>query len=101
MELKFWIYLIIGVIYLLTRLKKKSEPEPGNAPQYEPEKPARKYELPTAKPSASTSSKQLTFEELLKEITESKPSTTPLPSKVGPKSYQEVVDYDDNLGEEE
>jgi hypothetical protein len=95
MELKFWIYLIIGVIYLLTRLKKKPEQQPGQPPKYEPEKPVQQYELPPVKPSANTSSKQLTFEELLKEITESKPST---PS---PKPYQEVVDYDDAIGEEE
>jgi hypothetical protein len=102
MELKFWIYLIIGVIFLLTKLRKKPEQQQENQPKYEPEKPVRKYELPTVKPSANPSSKQLTFEELLKEITESKSSTTPLPSsREGSKSYQEVVDYDDNLGEEE
>jgi hypothetical protein len=70
-----------------------SDKKPEAPKNFQPEKPAQKFELPPAKPSAS--SRQLTFEELLKEITESKPST----QKSQP--YQEVVDYDDGIGEEE
>ncbi|RAV99577.1 hypothetical protein [Pseudochryseolinea flava] len=101
MELKFWIYLIIGAIYLLSRLLKKKEPEQQDIPNYQPEKPARKFDLPSAKPTA-TPGKSLTFEELLREISESK-TATPVQTTVQTttRPYQEaVVDYDDNLGEE-
>ena len=103
MELKFWIYLIIGVIYVLSRLLKKKEQEPTDSSPGQPQKPAQQFDLPSAKPTA-TPGKSLTFEELLREISESKTSTPqPVTVQTKPKlqPYQEVVDYDDNLGDEE
>jgi hypothetical protein len=99
MEFKILIYVIIGVIYLLTRVLKKSDKKPGETSKYNPTKPVEKFDLPTVKPSANTSTKQLTFEELLREITESKTSTSSPKPSYGREP--EVVDYDDNLGEEE
>src|SRR5688572_9436379 len=99
-DVKIWVYVIIGVIWALTRLFKKSEKKPEQAPKYNPTKPVQQYELPTAKPSANTSTKQLTFEELLREITESKTST-PSPKPFYEDVETEVIDYDDNLGKEE
>jgi hypothetical protein len=102
MELKFWIYLIIGVIWVLAKLLKKKEPDTSDAPPFQPEKPVKTFDLPQAKPTASQG-KALTFEELLREISESKTST-PKPvaatTTTTAKPYREVVDYDDNLSEE-
>jgi hypothetical protein len=101
MELKFWIYLIIGVIYVLSRLLKKKEQETPDTPPYQADKPVKTFDLPQAKPTANTG-KALTFEELLKEISESKTSTPkPVTVQKAPKPYQEVIDYDDNLANEE
>jgi hypothetical protein len=82
---KIWIYVIIGVIYLLSRLRKK-QPEPQGR---EDSQPSRDF-TPTPK------SKPLTFDELLKEITQEK--------QLAPQSTSrrpEYVDYDDNLKDEE
>jgi len=83
---QFWLYVIIGVIYLLSRLrKKKAEQSPG-PPEIENERPSAR----PLQPSKSAQPKQLSFEDLLREITESKQ----------PKQ-EPVVDYDDDLQEEE
>ncbi|HEY9047792.1 MAG TPA: hypothetical protein VIN08_17920 [Ohtaekwangia sp.] len=92
-DFQFWLYVIIGAIYLLGRLRKKPEQQ-QDIPSGNPEKPARQFELPTAKPAPAREAKPLTFEELLKEITESKTSSQEKP-------IQEYVDYDDVLEEEE
>lgn len=94
-DVQFWIYVIVGVIYLLSRLRKKPDEKPKDLPDYRPERPVQKYEQPTSKPSANPG-RALTFEELLREISESK-SQTPAPSPA-PVVYE---DYDDDLGEEE
>lgn len=86
-KFQFWLYLIIGIIYLISRVRKKSDAE--NKPSdFRPEKPVQQYEQPSAKPSFNPQPK--TFEDLLREITEGKISREP-----------EVVDYDDQLEEEE
>lgn len=93
-DFQFWIYIIIGVIYLLARMMKKQAPkEPTDFPDARPDQPATRFEPPSAKPRPP--SKTLTFEELLREITEAKtpPQKTPPPK-------EEYVDYDDNLKEE-
>ena len=93
-DVQFWLYIIVGVIYLLSRLRKKPEQKPKDLPNYRPESPVQKYEQPSAKPTASTG-KALTFEELLREISESKSSVP------APQPGRARVDYDDNIGEEE
>ena len=92
-DFQFWLYIIIGVIYLLTRLKKKPQ-QHSDFPSKGPEKPVQKFELPTAKPSTAALPRPLTFEEMLKEITEGKSQETTRPQ-------QEYVDYDDLIEEEE
>ena len=99
-DVKIWLYVIIGVIWALTRLFKKSDKKPEPAPKYNPAKRVQTYEPPPVKPAANTSTKQLTSEELLREITESKTST-PSPKPFYEDVETEVVDYDDNLGKEE
>ena len=84
---QFWLYVIIGVIYLVSRArKKKADQSPGPVDASE-EKPFSSTRHEGKKP------KQLSFEELLKEITESKQQRQPM--------EEPVVDYDENLEEEE
>jgi hypothetical protein len=84
MDFKIWLYIIIGAIYLLSRLLKKKEAEP--------EKTTPK--IPGQNPAGSP--RPLTFEELLKEITEAKQPPKPVNQ---PQSKR--VDYDEEVGEEE
>ena len=68
MDVQFWIYIIIGVIYFLSRMLKKPEQEAGTPPETaRPERRPMHTEQPTAERP-----RQLTFEELLREITEAK-----------------------------
>jgi hypothetical protein len=94
MDLQFWIYVIIAIIYMISRAMKKAENQPKDVSAPNPERQIRYDKTPpTEKP------KQLTFEELLKEITEGKQSQKPVYAPVQPKA--EYVDYDDQIGEEE
>lgn len=93
-DFQFWLYIIIGVIYLVARMMKKQAPkEPTDFPDGRPEQPATRFEPPQAKPRPPA--KTLTFEELLREITESK---APPQKTVPPK--EEFVDYDEDLKNE-
>lgn len=81
-NLKIWIYLIIGLIYLISRFSKKTkEVAPGKNRQ-NPSMPSENVPKP------------LTFEELLREITEAKEQPPVL------KPATEYVDYDDEVAEE-
>jgi hypothetical protein len=79
-NLQIWIYIIVGILYLIGRASKKPQNQP----------PKQVSQKPT-----SSEPKPLTFEELLKEITEGKQSP---PS---PKPVQEYVDYEDDIKDEE
>ena len=85
---QFWIYVIIAIIYGISSLLKKKTPDESDS---EPQD--RQYEEPRK------SQKQLTFEELLKEITEGKNVEKPVSRPVQP--VQTYVDYDDDLKDEE
>lgn len=97
MDEKILVYIIIGIIYFLfNRLKKKD-------PQDEPD-----YEQPSREPGrGSDTPKTITFEDLLKEITEGKlqkpsePVAQPKPEYVPQAPRPVYVDYDDELEEEE
>lgn len=83
---QFWLYVIIGVIYLISRLRKRPVNQPGEVPDIKSEKQAgRSTQSPKSIP------KTLTFEDLLRQITE---------SKTQPKQ-EPVVDYEEELEEEE
>jgi hypothetical protein len=104
-DYKIWIYIIIGVIYVLSRLRKRSDPA---APETNTNPPPVR-DLPESRPSPPQ--RQLTFEELLREIAEAKepeekPVYQPKPAYVAPKPAYVApkpayVDYDDDLKEEE
>lgn len=81
---QIWLYVIIGIIYGVSRLLKKGKP--AAQPTRQPQVRREQQSVPVGKPE-----KALTFEELLREITE---------SKVKPQA-EPVVDYDDEAEEEE
>ena len=75
MDAQFWIYIVIGVIYFLSRLLKKPEQvpdEPKDAGLPERRRPVHTEQTMSDKPKA------LTFEELLREITEGKQAQKPV-----------------------
>jgi hypothetical protein len=92
-DFQFWLYIIVGGIYVLSRFLKKSRQKAGDQAEMDPEKPARRFDPPTAKPQPSPS-KMMTFEELLKEITESKAPPKPQPEA-------QYTNYDEDIAEEE
>lgn len=90
----FWVSVVIAVIYVIARLIKKPETQPKDVGDHRPDRPV-KYD-PT--PPNTSKPKPLTFEELLREITEAKQSTQPSYESLPEPKY---VDYDDNLKDEE
>jgi hypothetical protein len=98
MDFQFWIYIIIAVIYVLSRALKKPE---SAAPKHPERRTVRPGEAGQVEPSRP---RPLTFEELLREITEAKQPVkpyTPQAEPFRPQPRSEVVDYDDELAEEE
>lgn len=93
-----WIYIIIAVVYGVLKLFKKAA-NPGDAGAPPPDRG-------DARPSTTQRPRQLTFEELLKEITEAKQEAKPAPQPQRP-TYESTertptyVDYDDDIQEEE
>lgn len=97
MDEKIWIYIVIGIIYFLfNRLKKKS-------PQEEPDS-----ERPSNESASDyDKSRPVSFEDLLREITEGKQPKPAEPvvqqrQEYAPQAPRPVyVDYDDEIEEEE
>ena len=91
-DFKIWFYVILGAVYLLSRLRKKQNadaPEEGHTSRPSSEADTR----------PSSGPKQLTFDELLREITQGKePVPEPKPAVLPRPAY---VNYDDDLKEEE
>lgn len=95
-DVQLWIYIILGIIYLISRLRKKPQ-ETSDFPEYGPENPVPQSQAGKGKKSEDTS-RPVTFEELLREITEGK--TLAVPEKK-PAREPEIISYEDDLGEEE
>jgi len=91
---QFWIYVIIGVIYFLSRLLKKPEQAGGESPEA-PRAPQRRSRQ--SGQTTGESPKPLTFEELLREITEGKQAQRPQ-SQRPPEPEYETLETD--VGEE-
>ncbi|HRJ28395.1 MAG TPA: hypothetical protein PLV21_11255 [Cyclobacteriaceae bacterium] len=97
-NLQFWLYVIIGVIYLITQVRKKAKEQ---AP---PQRPVKRQEATTPQfrpepQSQTTTPKPISFEDLLREITEAKAPKTEVPYE--PYKQPEYVDYDDDVADEE
>ena len=100
-DFQFWLYVIIGVIYLISQVRKKSkvgqEPPPIQPQSRQKTKPQTSWkseEVTSAPPT-----KPITFEELLKEITASKQK--PVTETQSYEDYQpEYEDYDEQVEDE-
>src|SRR5688572_28692178 len=94
MEFKIIFWIIIGIIYLITRARKKAAQQPTIDPRN-----FDQSENPNRIPG-----KPVTFEDLLREIQSAKapvePKPEPKPYYEAP-SYPKYEDYDDNLEDEE
>jgi hypothetical protein len=105
---KYWIYVVLAVIYGATRLLKKDQKKPASTPRTSNpprETPvSRKRELPGRAPASRTLAesvkqqeppkqqpKAMTFEELMREI---------MDAKTTPPRQETVVNYDDQIGDE-
>lgn len=98
-NLQFWLYVIIGVIYLITQVRKKAREQ---APP--PKRPAQRQQpaSPQFKPEPQQSSpKPISFEDLLREITEAKNPKQEEPPTYAPYKQPEYVDNDDDVEDEE
>ena len=85
-----WIFYVLAALYFIFRARKKKSPESGSdSRSFTPE-------------NQKQSSKPVTFEDLLKEIQQSKTSAPEVKRPSKPIYEQpKYVDYDDNLKEEE
>ena len=68
MKVEFWIYLVIGIIVFLSRLLKKNEQPQGPSPESGSQ--GKRQARPQT--PVSETPRAMTFEELLREITEGK-----------------------------
>jgi len=84
-EIKIIIWIVLGIIYLISRARKKSASDstPRPAADYHPEE------------------KPVSFEELLKEIQGAKAAKQQPRQVLEPVEQYNTADYDDNLKEEE
>lgn len=96
MDLQFWIYVIVGIILAIRSLTKKADNQPQDLPS---PKPDRKVTYDPKPPLDKP--KPLTFEELLKEITEAKQTPASAPVTPLPKRAEPVLDYDEFVEVEE
>jgi hypothetical protein len=80
MSIKIIFWIIVGILYLITQMRKKAEP-PISRPKTNPTE-------------SETFDKPLTFDELLREIQTAK---SPKPQPVPVTDY---VDYDDEIEED-
>jgi hypothetical protein len=91
----FWVSVIIAIIYVIARALKKPENQPKDVGDYRPDRPV-KYD---STPPSTSKPKPLTFEELLREITEAKQPAQPSYETRRPEPR--YVNYDEDLKDEE
>lgn len=103
-NIQFWIYVIIAVIYLISRGRKKKQQTSADFPDFD-EGQSHKN-----RPAPESQSRPISFEELLKEITEGKQpekkevvvqSQPTAYKKPEPSPYPTYADYDDDIEAEE
>lgn len=103
-DVQFWLYVIIGIIYLISRLRKKPQ-QSSDIPSDIPAPRQERRQAGNARPPE----KQPTFEELLREIMEGKsePDPEPEPEPAPQRRPQPVAqrpvykNYDEDIEDEE
>lgn len=96
-DFQFWLYVIIGLIYLISRMRKKPQGGEAEIPADRPEPRRDRAETgQTRQPE-----RQPTFEELLREIMEGKsePEPEPKPQRKTEPTYNPPVykNYDEDV----
>jgi len=90
-DIKIWLYVIVGVIYFVSRLmKQKGKSQVPDIDDNE--------SMPTGQ--GQSGKRPMSFEELLKEITEAKKPSQPAYQTPRPSPKPAYVDYDDDLKDE-
>ncbi len=92
MDYQFWIYLVLLLIYLVSRAMKKTQ-QAGDVEERQPR-------TGTESERRAAAERPMTFEDLLREITEGKQASKPAPPVRREMREPEVVDYDEQVGEE-
>jgi len=91
MDVELLIYIILGVVYFLSRMLKKPEQAPNEAPPQQ--RPERRVVTRTSVDRPVDKPRPMTFEELLREITEAKQPRRPEPeSEPEPEPAYEVYE---------
>ena len=96
-DVPIWLYIIFGIIYLISRLRKKPA-EQTDFPEYGPENPAPNPGKDQPRRVDQELPKQMTFEELLREISQGKVEKESEKKVVPPPVYES---YEDVIAEEE
>lgn len=94
-DLPIWLYIIFGIIYLISRLRKKPA-EQSDFPEYGPENPAPNPGKSQPGRGDQELPKQMTFEELLREISEGKTEKQPAKKVVPAPVYESYEDVSSN-----
>ncbi len=97
-DVQFWLYVIIGIIYIVSRILKKSQAAEREAQDKTPER--RRAEV--RREREVKEEQPMTFEDLLREITEGKMgrerTSEPKPEPVRPQ--QRHSNYDEEVADE-
>ncbi len=98
MDFQFWLYIIIGVIYVISRMLKKTQGGENDIPAdtSQPRQDRREARQP------HETERQPTFEELLRDIMEGKSEPEPEPERRPEPVYQRPVykNYDEEIEDE-
>jgi hypothetical protein len=103
---QFWLYVIIAVIYVISRVMKRSNQQRRAERPQTPSKRKAESDYDGGQPTGEHLP-PMSFEELLREITEGKKKAQPvsrpkpleIPAPERPKPA--YIDYDDDIGSEE
>jgi len=100
MDLQVLFYIIVAVVFIVGKLLKKKEDAPAGIPDRNPARPARNPEQAGSNPT-SAPQRAMTFEELLREIQQSKEPAPATPRRQPATVPAPYVDYDDEVTDEE
>ena len=90
-------YIIVAIVFVVSRFLKKQEGNPKDIPTGTPER--RSHNLPQGRVNpTSVPQKALTFEELLREIQQAKTPApeTPRQKQLPPRSYEETIEEEED-----
>lgn len=105
-DIQFWLYVIIGVIYVISRMLKKPQGGGNDVPADIPKPRQQRREATQQRQEhrevtqQREPERQPTFEELLREIMEGKPEPEPEIRPVPPHQRPVYKNYDEEIEDE-